>query len=269
MNEEFTYGKKGTVSLLKPMSMDKSIVRTTLLPSLMNVYEYNIARNMEDINIYEISNTYANLEDEDTKLAILMSGNYMNNSWQGMSVKSDFYILKGIVSNLLEYLGYQDRYSFVEADDIKDMHPGATAIINIDNRQVGYMGRVHPSIAKNEIYALEISVSTLAEKKTRSYKFKELNKFPSIVKDVAFVMPNNMNSSKVEKEIKRSSGKILKSIDVFDLYTGENVGEDEKSIAYSLVYEDDTRTLTTEEVNDTFNKMIDDVCQKLDLKIRN
>lgn len=265
----FTYDRKGAIPLLKPMSSDKSIIRQSILPSLMSVYDYNMARNTKDINIYEVANTYANVTEEDTKLAILMSGQYLYNTWQGVRVKSDFYVLKGIISNLLDYLGYQDRYSFVPAENIPDMHPGATAVINIDNKPIGYMGRVHPGIAKREVYVLEISLTTLAEKKTGSFKFKEQNKFPSIVKDVAFVMPDAMNSLEVEKEIRRSSGKLLKKIEVFDLYRGENVKENEKSIAYSLIFEDETRTLTTEEVNELFNKVIDEVTKKLNLKIRN
>lgn len=269
MDAMFNYNRKKSIPVLKPMSSDKSIIRQSILPSLLNVCEYNLARGTKDVNVYEISNTYGNVNEEEMKLAILMSGEYMGSTWQGVKVKSDFYVLKGVVSNLLEYLGYQDRYSFVPATDVPDMHPGATAIINIDNRPVGFMGRVHPSITKREVYVLEVSLSTIAEKKTRPFKFKEQNKFPSIVKDVAFVMLNGMNSSDVEKEIRRSSGKLLKKIEVFDVYRGENVGKDEKSIAYSLTFEDETRTLTTEEVNELFNKVIDEVTKKLSLKIRN
>ncbi len=268
MDKKFTYGRKDSIVLLKPMSLDKSILRQTLIPSLLNVYEYNISRNRKDINIYEIANTYSNVDNEETKLAILMSGEYMTNEWQGLRVRADFYILKGIVENLLTYLGYQGRYSFSEAESVPDMHPGATAIINIDNRPIGYMGRVHPSISKKEIYVLEVSFTALAEKKTRPFKFKALNRYPNVIKDVAFVMPIRMNSQVVEKEIKKSAGKLLKQIDVFDLYVGENIKDEEKSIAYSLTFEDDSRTLTAEEVNDLFNKIIDEVCSKLDLSIR-
>lgn len=269
MDEKFDYDRKKSISLLKPMNIDKSIVRQSILPSLMNVYEFNKARKVKDINIYEISNVYTNIDEEETKLAILMSGDYILNMWQGFKVKSDFYVLKGILCNLLDYLGYQGRYSFEEIGIISNMHPGATALINIDGRPIGFMGRVHPNLSKKEVYVLEISLTKLIEKKTRPFKFKELNKYPSIIKDVAFVMPISMCSSEVEKEISKSSGKLLKKIEVFDVYRGENVKNDEKSIAYSLIFEDETRTLTTEEVNDLFNKVIEEVCKKLKLKIRN
>ncbi len=269
MDAKFGYDRKMSIPLLRPMSADKSIVRQSLVSSLIHVYEYNVARKVKDINIYEIANVYYNVDEEDTKLAMLMSGDYLSNVWQGIKVKADFYVMKGVVTNLLDYLGYQGRYSFTPSSEVPDMHPGATAIISVDNREIGYMGRVHPSICKKDVFVLEVSLLKLAEKKTRAFKFKELNKYPSIVKDVAFVMPDEMNSSEVEKEIKRASGKLLKQIDIFDVYRGENVKSDEKSIAYSLTFEDETRTLTTEEVNELFNKVIDEVCKKLKLKIRN
>lgn len=269
MDSLFQYNRCNSITLLKPMSVDKSIVRQTLLPSLLNVYDYNISHGIKNISIYEIANTYSDVDVEDEKLAILMSGEYISNMWQGIKVKADFYLLKGIIENVLEYLGYKGRISFAEKSDIPNMHPGATAVINIDNREVGFIGRIHPLVCKQEVYCLEISLKKLAEKKTRSFKFKEMNRFPRIVKDVAFVMPDDMTSSTVEKEIKRSGGKLLLDIQVFDLYKGENIDKGEKSIAYSLTFESEERTLTSDEVNDLFNKVIDEVCTKLNLKIRN
>lgn len=269
MDELFTYDRKKSINLLKPMSIEKSIIRQSILPSLLNVFEYNNSRHIKDINIYEIANTYHNTDEEEMKLGILMSGEYINNTWQGIKVKSDFYILKGVISNLLDYLGYEGRYTFTKDEKVPSMHPGATALITVDNKTIGYLGRIHPSLNKKEIYVLEVSLTKLSELKTRSFKYKELNKYPSIEKDVAFVMPKNLTSQEVEKEIKKSSGKLLKNIDVFDVYTGENIKDTEKSIAYNLTYESEERTLTQEEINTLFNKMIDEVCKKLKITIRN
>ena len=269
MDSLFAYNKHNPIKVQKPLSQDKSIVRESILPSLLNVANYNFARNINDVNIYEISNVYYDEDKEDTKLAILMSGNYIYNSWNHSSIKSDFYTLKGIVSNLFDYLGLENRYYFNKCEVVNDMHPGATAIIKIDNDEIGYIGRVHPNIIKKDIYVLEISINKLLTKKTRGYKYKEINKYPGITKDVSFVMPKDMDSELVEKEIKRSAGKHLKSINVFDVYTGDNVKDDEKSISYSLNFEDENRTLTSEEVNDAFNKMIDAVSKKLKISIRN
>lgn len=269
MDEMFKFNRKESVKLLRPMSADKSILRQTLIPSLLNVANYNFARNTKDVCIYEIANTYYDIDKEDTKIAMLMSGNYIENSWNNQSLKCDFYVLKGIICNLLDYLGYLGRYAFEASDAISEMHPGATAVIKIDNCIVGYLGKVHPNVSKKEIFVSEISMNALLQKKTRGYKFKELNKYPSISKDVAFVMPEHMESAVVEKEIKRASGKLLKSIKIFDLYRGENIKPDEKSIAYSLTYESEEATLESEEINNLFNKMIDEVTKKLGISIRN
>ena len=269
MDEMFRYNRKESIKLLKPMSLDKSILRQTLIPSLLNVANYNFARNTKDVLIYEIANTYFDVDKEDTKVAILMSGDYISNTWNRETIKCDFYVLKGIICNILDYLGYQSRYSFEATDKIGEMHPGATALIKIDNVAIGYLGEVHPSVSQKGIFVAELSMNALLERKTRGYRFKELNKYPSITKDVAFVMPVFMESEAVEKEIRRSSGKQLKNIKVFDLYKGDNIKPDEKSIAYSLTYEDEEKTLESEEINQLFNKMIDEVTKKLGITIRN
>lgn len=269
MDNLFKYDRKESIKVNKPLSLDKSIVRQSLIPSLFDVANYNIARNQEDVNIYEISNVYYDEDKEETKIGILMTGNYITNNWEHKTIKSDFYVLKGILCNIFEYLGFNGRYSFIASDKIPNTHPGATAVIKLDGEDIGYVGRVHPSLTKKEMYVSEISMTKLISKKTRVFKYKELNKYPSIIKDVAFVMPINMESFTVEKEIKRSAGKNLKAIKVFDLYQGVNLGKDLKSIAYSLIFEDETRTLTSEEVNSAFNKMIDEVTKKLKISIRN
>ena len=269
MDSTFNFNREKSIKLLKSMSLDKSILRQTIIPSLINVANYNLARNTKDIAIYEIANTYYDEDREEQKLAILLSGNYINNSWRHDTIKSDFYTLKGIVCNLLDYLGYQDRYTFIKDATVPDMHPGATAIIKIDNAVVGYIGRVHPNIIKHETYVGELSLSILIDKKVRDYKFKELNKFPNIIKDVAFVLPEYMESSDIEKEIKRAAGNLLKKIEVFDLYRGPAIKSTEKSIAYSLTFESNERTLTSDEVNELFNKIIDEVTKKMNITIRN
>ena len=269
VDSEFSYNRKETIKLLKPMSAEKSILRQSLVPSLMQVANYNFARNMSDVCIYEIANTYYDKEKEETKVAMLLSGNYIYNTWKNEMIKCDFYVLKGLIVNLLDYLGFQGRYTFISDNSISDMHPGATAILKIDGDEIGYLGRVHPKKTRKEVYVAELSLNKMFDKKTRGYKYKEISKYPSITKDVAFVMPECLEADAVLKEIKKCSSKLLKDIKIFDLYTGENVLDDEKSIAYSLIYEDEFRTLSSEEVNAEFNKAIDEVTKKLKISIRN
>ena len=267
MAKLFRYEDKLQVFLPNPLSTDKSVVRTTLIPSLINVYEYNKARKVKDILLYEIAKTYDVEYTEDIKVAILMKGNYITNEWQGTTTKCDFYILKGIIENLFDYLGFRNRYDFV-VSELPEIHPGISAKITLDREEIGVIGRVHPNLLKDEVYVCEISLTKLYNKQIKPLKYKETSKYPSIEKDMAFVVDKNITNKEIMDTIKKSGGKLLSNTEVFDLYTGENVKEHEKSIAYKLTFQDDTRTLTDEEVMEVFNKIIKDVETKCNAKLR-
>ena len=267
MAEKFKYEAKENIVLPNPMSVDKSVVRLSILPSLLNVYEYNKARNIKDINIYEISKVYDSAYNEDIKVAVLMKGNYLTNEWLGNTVKVDFYLLKGIVENILNYFGFKNRYELA-ISNIPDMHPGMSAEILVDREPIGFLGRVHPSLKKDEIYVLEISLTKLINKTTKPLKFKEVSKYPEIKKDIAFIVKKEVTAATLIKEIKRAGGRLLTDVDVFDIYTGENVAEDEKSIAFALTFSDATRTLSDEEVTTVFKNIIDKVCTNCNAILR-
>ena len=262
----FNYDNKENAVLPNPMSTDKSIVRTTLIPSLINIYEYNKARKVNDILIYEISKTYDKNYNEDVKLSILMKGNYITNDWMNSKIKVDFYLIKGIVENILNYLGFKNRYTF-EKDLINHLHTGISASILVDRQKLGIIGRVHPTLLKDEVYVCELSLTKL-NKEVKPLKYKESSKYPEIIKDVAFIVPKSLTSGEILETIKKAGGRLLSSIDVFDVYTGENVKENEKSIAYTLTFKDDTRTLNDEEVNAVFRNIIDKVIEKFNVELR-
>jgi len=265
MASTFKYEEKERITLPNAMSIDKSIVRTTILPSLINVYEYNKARNIKDILLYEISKTYDSNYEEEIKVAILIKGNYLVNDWQHSTTKCDFYTLKGIIENLLDYLGFKNRYTFV-AEELPEMHPGMSAKILLDKEQIGIIGRVHPSYKKDEIFVAELSVTKLYNKQIKPIKFKESSKYPEIIKDIAFIIPNEIESEVIKNQIKKSGGRLLDNVEVFDLYN--NIEENKKSIAYKLTFKDPTRTLTDEEVMESFNKIISEVTTKCNVKLR-
>lgn len=259
MAKLFNYENKNKIVLPNPMSVDKSVIRTTLIPSLLNIYDYNKARKVTDVCIYEISKTYDTNLTEDTKVSVLMKGNYLVNNWQNLRVKVDFYLVKGIVENLLDYLGLKNRYSFV-SDTISDLHPGISAKIILDREEIGIIGRVHPNVKKDEIYVFELSMNKLI-KQIKPLKYKEASKYPSITKDMAFIVKKDVSSNDIQSIIKKVGGRLLTDIDVFDVYVGENVGDDEKSIAYTLTFSDPTRTLSDEEVTQLFRQIIEKVEQ--------
>ncbi|MBQ2872950.1 MAG: phenylalanine--tRNA ligase subunit beta [Bacilli bacterium] len=262
----FKYQDKENLILPNPMSVDKSVIRTTLIPSLLNVYEYNKARKVNDVFLYEISKTYDKDYNEDTKITVLMKGNYMNNNFNNVTVKTDYYLIKGILENLLDYMGLKNRYSY-EVKQIPNMHPYMSASIILDREEIGIIGRVHPSLKKDDIYVFEISLNKLM-KPIKPIKFKPSSIYPTVSKDLAFVVDKNTPSLELETIIKKSGGRLLTNVEVFDVYTGDKIKENEKSLAYSLTFNDPNQTLTDEEVMEVFNKIIKDVETKCNAKLR-
>ena len=265
MSSKFDYEGKEKAILPNPMSIDKSVVRTTLIPSLLNVYQYNKARKVEDIHIYEVAKTYDKDYQEESKITFLMKGNYVVNPWKG-SILCDFYLMKGFVEDILTYFGFQNRYSF-EVSTIPDMHPGKSCRILLDRKPIGILGQVHPNVCKDEVYVCELSLQALMQK-VKPLKYKEASKYPVITKDVAFVVPREVPSSSIEATIKKAGGRLLHSISVFDVYEGEHVEEGMKSIAYNLLFMAKDRTLTDEEVMQVFNQIIDKVLSVHNAELR-
>lgn len=265
MAKIFRYRDVENKTLPNPMSVDKSVVRTTLIPSLLNVYEYNKKRKVKDISLYEIAKTYDKDYNEASLIAGLCSGNYLSNGWT-KPVKYDFYIVKGIVENVLEYMGFKNRYSF-EVSTCTSLHPGISADIFLDRKKIGIIGRVHPNICKDEVYVFEMSLNALMSK-IKPLKYKPSPKYPGISKDMAFILDKNTTAGEVMAIIKRAGGRLLDSVSVFDVYTGENIASDKKSIAFTLNFINPERTLTDEEVMEVFNKIILEVTTKLNCELR-
>ena len=267
MIKQFKYENKENKYLPNPMSFDKSVIRTSILPSLLSTYIYNKKRHVNDINIYELAKTYDVNYEEDSKIAILMSGNYVTNNWNNNNIKVDFYLIKGVIESLLDFLGFKNRYNY-EVLKNKDFHPYMSAKVLLDKEEIGVFGRVHPLTCKDEVYVCELSMTKLI-KKTKPLKFKEAAKYPEITKDVAFIVNKDVTCESIEKVIKKTGGRLLKEINVFDVYTGDKIKEDEKQIAYSLTFNDESRTLTEDEVMEKFNSIIKNVTESVPATLRN
>ncbi len=264
-NEDFT-----TLKLLDPLTEDRNTLRYSLIPSMVKTYEYNKARNIKDVSIFEIGKGFYKKGEEygeNSKLCVLMTGEY----YLGLGNKKDvdFYIIKGVAEEILDYLGYGNRYSFVHMrNEVEEFHPGQCADISVNNDIVGVIAKLHPQVTNDDVYVLEINLDKLLDKRTGKMKFKEISKFPAIKKDLAFVMDKSIESKEVENVIKKTAGSLLTEVEVFDVYTGENVAENEKSIAYSLTFMDSKKTLTEEEVEKVVEVIIGMVESKCGAKLR-
>ena len=255
--KDFTKDETEIIPLLDPMTEERNTLRHSILPSLYKIYEYNKSHYNKNVSIFEIGKTFYKRQNEygeEKKIACLMTGDF----YLGIDKKQvDFYIIKGIAEELLDYLGYANRYSFVINDSIPDtFHPGKSAAISVNNDIVGFIGRVHPNKAKEEIYVMEINLDKLLSKKVGKMKYKEVSKFPSVKKDLAVVVDKNVTAGEIATFIKKAAGSLLIGSEVFDVYTGTGMEENKKSIAYSLEFGANDRTLTDEEINQVLDKII-------------
>ena len=196
-----------------------------------------------------------------------MSGEY----YQGIenAKNADFYIIKGIAEEILDYLGYKNRYCFIADNEkiAKEFHPGQSAVISVNNDIVGTIGKVHPSLA-DEVFVLEINLDKLLAKKVGKMKYKEISKFPSVNKDLSLVVDKTIESAEIAKQIKKLGGGNLTQIKPFDIYMGKGIEENKRSITYNLVFSDNDKTLNDEEINTIMQKIIEGLEKNIGAEIR-
>ncbi len=262
---KYTTDKFTEINVLDPMSDDRKTLRYSLLPSLMMIYDYNSKRSNKDICIFEIGKSFSEGNLETKKLACLMTGNYTN----GLNKeKVNFYHLKGILESLLDYLGFNNRYTLEIKELPKELHPKSSANIILNGEDIGLIGKIHPNISKEDIFVFEINLSLIEKYHAKRQEYIEFSKYPNILKDVAFVVSKDVLNADIIKTIKQSGGKLLTNIELFDLYVGDKIDQDKKSMAYTLTFNDSKKTLTDEEVMNLFNKIIESVTKKYNCVVR-
>ena len=258
---KYTYDEFEELKLLDPITEDRNTLRYSMIPSLYKIYEYNKARENKDVCLFEIGKGFWKKGEqygEDQKVCVLMTGKYYNKI--GYNQMINFFDIKGVAEELLDFLGYSGRYSFVNPKNMPtEFHPGQTAEISVNNDIVGILGRIHPSIEQEDVFVMEINLDKLLNKKVGKMKFKEISKFPSIKKDLSIVVNKDIPSKDIELRIKKKAGKLLQDINVYDLYEGKNILANMKSLTYSLTFGDPNRTLLDEEINTIMDNIISDL----------
>lgn len=264
------------VKLAMPMSEDHSHLRLSSVPELLHTVAYNNARNQTDIAYYELGSVFISEEStlknqpyEQLRLAGAISGLWHEHQWQQEKKAVDFYVAKGIVEGLLSYLGIP--ITFKQAK-LPDMHPGRSATLSIGEQVVGYVGQVHPRIEKkmdlNETYVFDINLDVVLETYAHVPSYLQQSKYPSIGRDIAFVLDEKVNAGDVKTRIEEIGQPLVKNVHIFDVYTGEHLPDGEKSIAYSLLYQDDTRTLKDDEVEESYQAIIEAVKEQYNAYVR-
>ena len=258
----------GYVVVASPLTEDKCIMRHSIVPSLIKVCEYNLKRGIKDVNIFEASKVYYKDEDykEVNKLAFLSSGEYLSCDWNN-KVNVDFYVVKGILENLLSYLGLIKRYKLDTSKVLKDMHPYMSASILVDNIDIGYIGKIHPVISKKDIYVCELNIDKLFDIAISPIKSKDVAKYPSVIKDMAFILDNDISVGSIISSITKKGGRIVSNVQVFDVFN--NILPGKKSVAFKITFQDINKTLTEDEVLKTFNELISYIEKEYKCELRN
>ncbi len=256
---------KKAVVITNPLGEDTSIMRTTLLPSVLNTLSFNYARRNDSAKIYEFANVYIPVEgeklpDEHKNVVLGMYGDY------------DFYDMKGIIEDLLSVLKIKDA-EYVTCTDNTTFHPGRCAKIEKDGRTIGVFGEIHPYVSKNfgmdiRVYVAELDFNSLYEFYTEDAKYKQLPKYPAVSRDIAMLIDDSINVYEIEKIIKKCSGNILEGYKLFDVYKGAQIPKGKKSVAYSVTFRADDRTLTDEEISEVFNKILAKLEKELNAQLR-
>ncbi|KYD14235.1 phenylalanine--tRNA ligase subunit beta [Saccharococcus caldoxylosilyticus] len=264
------------IRLALPMSEERSVLRQSLLPHLLEVASYNRARQVENVAVYETGAVYlANgdneLPSEKERLAGVVTGVWHAHLWQGEKKAVDFYVTKGILDGLFELLGLTNRIEYKQAKR-EHMHPGRTADILLDGKTIGFVGQLHPVVQKEydlkETYVFELALTDLLNAEVEDIRYSPIPRFPSITRDIALVVDENVIAGELQKTIIEAGGKLLKEVSIFDVYKGDRLPNGKKSIAFSLRYYDPERTLTDEEVTAVHEKVIQAVEQQFGATLR-
>jgi phenylalanyl-tRNA synthetase beta chain len=264
------------IRLALPMSEERSVLRQSLLPHLLEVASYNRARQVENVAVYETGAVYlANgeneLPSEKERLAGVVTGVWHAHLWQGEKKAVDFYVVKGILDGLFELLGLTNRIEYKQAKR-EHMHPGRTADILLDGKTIGFVGQLHPVVQKEydlkETYVFELALTDLLNAEVEDIRYSPIPRFPSITRDIALVVDENVVAGELQKAIIEAGGELLKEVSIFDVYQGDRLPDGKKSIAFSLRYYDPERTLTDEEVTAVHEKVIQAVEQQFGATLR-
>lgn len=258
-----------------PMSEEHAALRQSIVPQLIDVVKYHLNRQMPDVALYEIGKVFIPKPGdprpgEEEHLAGAVIGRSAERNWEGEPRPVDFYTVKGILETLFEALAVSERIDYRPARR-EELHPGQTAEIFLDGKVIGYVGALHPRAQKdaglNETFVFEVAIESLLRAHEPEIVYKNLPRFPSITRDIALVVDRSVSAADLERIIRETGGPLLASVRLFDVYEGTHVAKNEKSLAFSLVYLDPERTLTDDEVNAAYSRIID-ACSRVGARLR-
>lgn len=270
------------VKLAMPMSEERSVLRTSLLPQLLDIASYNTNRRQSDLALFEIGNVFFTDEEQLTRqprelpvLGLLLSGSLTVKQWNVSAQPVDFFDLKGALESVFAYLGLTDKIIY-EGDSPEGYHPGRSAsvyLVGDEGRvKIGTMGQLHPELQREldlvDTYVAEILLQPLYDNTHSRLQYNELPRFPGMERDIAVVVDSTVPAGDLLASIRANGGTLLQSVQVFDVYTGGKLESGKKSIAISLLYRHGDHTLTDEEVGEVHDKLLSSLQQTFGAELR-
>ncbi|KAJ50758.1 phenylalanyl-tRNA synthetase beta chain [Clostridium tetanomorphum] len=257
---------RNVVKIKNPLGEDYSIMRTTTIPSILEALGRNFSRNNEEARLFEIGKIYLPKDDENKlpeERNIITIGLYGN---------VDYLDLKGVVENVIEHLGIQGSI-FQRESESSAFHPGKTAKLYIKKDLIGVLGEIHPDVADNygieeRCYVAELNLDILYNHSNLDRKYKVLPKFPAVSRDIALLVDDEILVQDIEDIIVKQGGKMVEKVKLFDIYKGKQIPEGKKSVAYSILYRLENKTLTDEEVNKVHDKIVRTLENRLGAQLR-
>ena len=246
------------VKLDFPMSEERSVLRQSMFPALLEIAKYNHARNNKPLAFYEVGKVFFSLGRnvqplEQERLALFISGQKIPSTWYNKAEAFTFFDLKGMLEAYFEAIRLTNQVSYEPVSDIKEMHPGRTARILLDGQPIGLVGQLHPALAKEydlneESYFAEVDLDKVLATHRPALVQSPIPKFPSTSRDLALLVDMKLSNAVLESVIRQHGGESLLSLELFDLFIDENIFKGKKSLAYRLTFQNPERTLTDEDV---------------------
>ena len=252
-----------TVELMMPLSEEQAVMRTGLAHGLLSAIAFNVNRRQSDLAFYEMGRIYLPsgdiLPDEPLYLGVGLTGRKNELSWNQTRDEYDFYDLKGILEMIWE------RFDLSSPQYIRSnrphLHPGQSAEVQWEGKNIGYFGQVHPAVLERyglvkKVFLLELNLTAVAERTGATVTFEPLPKFPAVQRDLALVLSNKIDADRISARIKEIGGALVERVELFDVYQGEQVGPEMRSMAFSITYRSKERTMNDQEVNEVQTELL-------------
>ncbi|MFA6988799.1 MAG: phenylalanine--tRNA ligase subunit beta [Candidatus Gastranaerophilaceae bacterium] len=266
------YPDEKYVKVTNPQSEEYSMLRQSLIPSVLSIVKHNFDNGTKNLQIYETGKSFSLIDraavkttgvKEKRALAGAITGNIDTGKWQKPE-EVDFYTIKGAVEDLFKILNLENRVIYRPCENVSYLHPGRSAEIVILGKELtslGTFGQIHPNTQDKcklgqKVFVFEFDLDTILSNIPKSIvRYKELLQYPQVTRDIAFIIPENITHQEVEKAIKKASTNLYKTCDIFDIYKGEHVQKGFKSVAYRITLQDKDATLTDERVDQEIQKI--------------